>query len=109
MLAVAHRLESNRHVPLVGRTDEDGVDFRIAAELLVIGIELDRPWQFGREAAHPILSEVAERDDGTSWMASDRPPVDPPDTHPDDRYPYAIHGWSPLPKPVAGVYNKLQR
>ena len=78
-------------MPLVGRANEDGVDLRIAAELLVVGLELDRPWQFGREAAHPILGQVAERDNCATWVAGDRPPIDPSDTHADDRYSYTVH------------------
>src|SRR5258707_5290365 len=109
MLATAHGLEGDRHVPLVGRADENCVDFWIAAQLLVVGIELDGLGQLGREAVHPILSQIAERDDGTTWVTGDRPPIDPSDTHPDDGYPYAIHCWSSLPKRDAGVYNKLHR
>src|SRR5262245_48341258 len=100
MLAAAHGLEGNRHVPLVRRADEDGVNFRIAAQLRVIRLELDRLGQLRREASHPILSQVAECDDCATWLPGDRPPVGPADTHPDDPYPYVIHcGATPSPLP----------
>ena len=63
MLAAAHGRGGNRHVPLVGCPDEDRIDLHIAAQLLAVGIKFDRARQFDRKAAHPILGQVAERDD----------------------------------------------
>jgi hypothetical protein len=91
MFCVLDRLQRDRYVPLIRRADEDGIDLRIAAHLLIVGVELDRLWEFCGKLFHSFWGQVAKRDHASPGIVCNPSAVCPANAHANNGSPDFVH------------------
>jgi hypothetical protein len=98
MFFVLDRFQRDRHVPLIRRADEDGIDLRIAAHLLIVGVEPDRLWEFCGKLLHSFWDLFAKRDHASSGVVCDPSAACPANAHAKDGSSDLVHIQTISPK-----------